>query len=58
VLIERGVIPDFREPNLIRLGLSPLSTSYEELSAAVEILVEVAVEEPDEKKYGNAPRFP
>jgi kynureninase len=30
-LWEQGVIPDFREPDGIRLGLSPLSTSFEEV---------------------------
>jgi kynureninase len=41
-LVERGVVPDFREPDLIRLGLSPLTTSFAELAAATRILVEVA----------------
>ncbi|MCW2801279.1 MAG: kynU [Aeromicrobium sp.] len=41
-LIERGVIPDFREPDLIRLGLSPLTTSYAEVAAGVALLVELA----------------
>ncbi|KQQ05770.1 MULTISPECIES: kynureninase [unclassified Rathayibacter] len=35
VLWERGVIPDFRAPSGLRLGLSPLSTSF----AEVEIVV-------------------
>jgi kynureninase len=39
-LVERGVVPDFREPDLIRLGLSPLSTSFAEVAAAVRVLVE------------------
>lgn len=30
VLIERNVIPDFRAPDSIRLGLSPLTTSFED----------------------------
>jgi kynureninase len=34
-------VPDFREPDLIRLGLSPLTTSYAELAAATRILVDV-----------------
>lgn len=41
-LIERGVVPDFREPDLIRLGFSPLTTSYAEVAAAIEILKECA----------------
>jgi kynureninase len=40
-LVERGVVPDFREPDLIRLGLSPLTTSYAEVAAAVRILGDV-----------------
>lgn len=41
-LVEHGVVPDFREPDLIRLGLSPLTTSFAELAAAMRILGEVA----------------
>ncbi len=35
---QRSVIPDFREPNNIRLGITPLYTSYEEIYLAVEKL--------------------
>jgi len=34
-LWERGIIPDFRRPNGIRLGLSPLSTSFAEVELGV-----------------------
>lgn len=40
-LIERGVVPDFREPDLIRLGLSPLTTSFTEVADAVRVLREI-----------------
>jgi kynureninase len=30
-LIDRGVIPDFRAPDSIRIGLSPLTTSFEDV---------------------------
>ncbi|MEO7005471.1 MAG: kynureninase [Terrimesophilobacter sp.] len=39
-LWQRGIIPDFRTPNGIRLGLSPLSTSFEELWLGVEAIRE------------------
>jgi len=39
-LWERGVIPDFRRPSGIRLGLSPLSTSFAELEAGVHAIAE------------------
>jgi kynureninase len=38
VLWERGVIPDFRPPDGIRIGLSPLSTSFAELERGVEAI--------------------
>lgn len=38
VLWERGVIPDFRRPTGIRLGLSPLSTSFAEVEAGVDAI--------------------
>jgi kynureninase len=41
-LIDNGVIVDFREPDGIRLGLSPLSTSFSELFAAMTHIVETA----------------
>ena len=37
-LRERGIIPDFRRPSGIRLGLSPLSTSYAEVELAIRTL--------------------
>ena len=35
-LIANGIIPDFRNPDMIRLGLSPLTTSFAEVWAAYE----------------------
>lgn len=40
-LIARGVIPDFRAPDSIRLGLSPLTTSFEEVHRGIAILREL-----------------
>ena len=40
-LWRRGVIPDFRRPNGIRLGLSPLSTSFAEVEIAVRAIAEL-----------------
>ena len=37
-LISRGVIPDFRAPNSIRLGLSPLTTSFEDIHQGIEAI--------------------
>ena len=37
-LIERGVIVDFRRPDVIRLGLSPLITRFVDVWDAVEVL--------------------
>ena len=37
-LWEQGVIPDFRRPSGIRLGLSPLSTSFSELELGVRAI--------------------
>ena len=39
-LWARGVIPDFRRPTGIRLGLSPLSTSFAELDLGVRVIAE------------------
>ncbi len=39
-LIKRGVLIDFRTPDGIRVGLSPLSTSFSELWKAMEIVAE------------------
>ncbi|MEO7123415.1 MAG: aminotransferase class V-fold PLP-dependent enzyme, partial [Lacisediminihabitans sp.] len=40
-LWERGVIPDFRAPNGLRIGLSPLSTSFGELFAGLDVVREM-----------------
>ncbi|MRH92097.1 hypothetical protein GFY24_32455 [Nocardia sp. SYP-A9097] len=45
-LIEEGVIIDFRPPNSIRIGLSPLSTGFEETWRALSVIREVAIHSP------------
>ncbi|MCA1780767.1 MAG: kynureninase [Dermatophilaceae bacterium] len=40
-LWSRDVIPDFREPDGIRLGLAPLSTSFTEVATALDAIVGV-----------------
>ncbi|CAM3874710.1 kynureninase [Isoptericola cucumis] len=37
-LWQQGVVPDFRRPHGIRLGLSPLSTSFDEVRVGVEAI--------------------
>ena len=40
-LIEKGVIADFRAPNILRFGFTPLYTSYEDIWLAVATLVNI-----------------
>ena len=45
-LIARGVIGDFRAPDILRLGLTPLYLSHEEIWRAGELLGETLAAEP------------
>jgi kynureninase len=39
-LWERDVLPDYRDPGGLRIGLSPLSTSYDELERGIDLVLE------------------
>jgi kynureninase len=43
-LIERGVVPDFRRPDVIRFGLSPLTTRFADVWDGVDALCELLSE--------------
>ncbi len=43
-LRRRGIVPDFRPPNIIRFAPSPLYTTYEEIWYAVDALKEIVDE--------------
>lgn len=44
-LRDHGLIPDFREPNVIRLAPVPLYTSFSDLDGVMDILEKVSKEE-------------
>jgi kynureninase len=46
LLWERGVIPDFREPDGIRIGLAPLSTRFAEVHAGLGVLRDLIAAPP------------
>src|SRR4051812_4174999 len=39
-LWERGVLPDYRDPDCLRLGMSPLSTSFTEVAEGLAVIAE------------------
>ncbi|MHA6669469.1 kynureninase [Homoserinimonas sp. A447] len=43
-LWEQGIIPDFRRPNGLRLGLSPLTTSFAEVHLGVDAIRHAMIE--------------
>jgi kynureninase len=45
-LWERGVIPDFRPPDGLRIGLSPLSTSFREVHRGLTAVRDLLLEAP------------
>ena len=53
-LIARGVIGDFRAPDILRFGLTPLYIGQSDIDAAVAILAEViATRAWDDSRYRN-----
>ena len=48
---EHRVIPDFRQPDTIRFGITPMYTTYEELDRAVDALVDVV----EQREYLHYP---
>ena len=54
-LIARGVIGDFREPDLIRFGLAPLTTLYIDVFDAALVLHEV-LDRAEQRNFSRAGR--
>lgn len=51
-LIARGVIGDFRAPDLMRFGFAPLYNSFAEMVAAAQILADIlATREWDQPRF-------
>ena len=48
-LIEHGVIPDFRAPDIVRFGFTPLYLRYSDIAQAIDVLVTIM----DEKRYSH-----
>ena len=42
ILLERGIVPDYREPNGIRVGLAPLTTRFVDVHDGLLALGELA----------------
>lgn len=51
-LIERGVIPDYREPRIMRFGFTPLYTRFVDVWDAVAVLQEILT-----TRFWDQPRF-
>jgi kynureninase len=45
-LIAAGILPDFRAPDSVRLGLSPLTTSFSDVARGMAVLRDLAAEGP------------
>jgi kynureninase len=45
-MIAAGIIPDFRAPDSIRLGLSPLTTTFDEVHRAIDRIADLAANQP------------
>jgi kynureninase len=52
---ELNVLPDFRAPDNIRLGIAPLYTSFRDLHTAVERLAQAVIEKRYLKYQANRP---
>jgi len=53
-LRARGVVPDFRKPDVLRFAPSPLYNTFTELWAAMELLKEIAASESYEEFSASA----
>ncbi|MFI6933926.1 kynureninase [Streptomyces sp. NPDC050287] len=47
-LIERGVVGDFRQPDILRFGFTPLYVGFADVERAARVLAEVLAEVPGE----------
>ncbi|MBE3560777.1 MAG: kynureninase, partial [Ktedonobacteraceae bacterium] len=54
-LLQENVLPDFRAPDNIRLGLAPLYTSFRDIHTTVMRLRQIVVERRYEQYASEAP---